>query len=175
MGRCNCRQGVRVIDVGHSISVLGSPHRVTLAFKRNGVPQREEVRIERTPCRFGGERPWFRCPECERRVGVLYLRSCFMCRKCARLVYRSQRAGMSERGWMKVRKGYRALGLEPEEAEGMEYLPKPRGMHWQTFSRHLGRLKRGAAMRDAWMLTPPQWVLRMLARRVLQTNRRPRR
>ena len=27
--------------------------------------------IETTPCQFGGRRPWFKCPRCDRRVAVL--------------------------------------------------------------------------------------------------------
>lgn len=40
----------------------------------------------------GGRRPWFRCPTCPRRVGVLYhaMGLPFRCRICCDLVYRSQ-------------------------------------------------------------------------------------
>jgi len=30
------------------------------------------IPVERTPCHFGGSRPWFRCPQCDTRVSVLY-------------------------------------------------------------------------------------------------------
>lgn len=52
-----------------------------------------EVLLDRTSCRFGGRRVWWRCPqsECGRRVAVLYAGEMFACRQCHRLAYRSQR------------------------------------------------------------------------------------
>ncbi len=40
----------------------------------------------------GGKRPWFTCPTCRRRVGVLYHREGlpFRCRTCCKLAYPSQ-------------------------------------------------------------------------------------
>ncbi len=50
------------------------------------------VRIERTPCRYGGTRPWFLCPGagCGRRCRDLYQAGrYFVCRRCADLTYSS--------------------------------------------------------------------------------------
>jgi hypothetical protein len=52
------------------------------------------VRIEWTPCNYGGARAWFRCPAqgCGRRVAKLYLGSAiFACRHCHQLAYECQR------------------------------------------------------------------------------------
>jgi hypothetical protein len=47
--------------------------------------------LEWSPCRFGGARPWFRCPDCERLCGALYDQGGrFRCRTCANLAYRTQ-------------------------------------------------------------------------------------
>jgi hypothetical protein len=52
---------------------------------------------------FGGERSWFACPSCRRRVGVLYRPAAgddWACRVCHRLTYRSaQEAHHDERLW----------------------------------------------------------------------------
>ncbi|XFB08130.1 hypothetical protein AAGT13_09390, partial [Azotobacter salinestris] len=48
------------------------------------------VPVTWTPCHLGGERPWFLCPYCGRRVAKLYLQSVFACRHCLRLNYASQ-------------------------------------------------------------------------------------
>ena len=53
------------------------------------------VRLTVTATRphFGGIRQWFRCPQCGRRVRKLYCRephSGLACRRCLRLLYRSQ-------------------------------------------------------------------------------------
>jgi hypothetical protein len=69
------------------------------------------VRLTFTPLRSGGRRWWWVCPACERRVDVLYLpqgRDRLGCRRCCRLVYRSQYAA----GRVARRKGRPPLGLE---------------------------------------------------------------
>lgn len=51
------------------------------------------VEIDRTPCNFGGTRPWFRCPVCTDRVGKLYRvpqHDKYICRDCGNLLYTSQ-------------------------------------------------------------------------------------
>jgi len=56
-------------------------------------PVKYRVRLEATPCRFGGRRWWFICPNlgCGRRNLVLYQHwDRFVCRKCAGLRYNSQ-------------------------------------------------------------------------------------
>lgn len=58
----------------------------------------QDIEITPTPCFYGGERYWFRCPAsvdgvlCEDRVGVLYLppaATVFECRHCHDLTYES--------------------------------------------------------------------------------------
>ncbi len=44
-----------------------------------------------TLCHFGGWRPWFSCPDCGRRVAVLYIVSAVRCRHCLNLSYNSKR------------------------------------------------------------------------------------
>lgn len=59
---------------------------------------RYTVPLTRTPCNFGGFRPWFVCPgvvgevPCDRRAAKLYLKGrYFLYRHCHDLVYASQR------------------------------------------------------------------------------------
>lgn len=63
-----------------------------------------EVAIERTPCTYGGSRPWFRCSRCNRRSRFLYLSGgTFVCRLCARLTYWTRRIHRDkgyESGWI---------------------------------------------------------------------------
>jgi len=67
--------------------------------------EREELEaripLSTTPCHFGGWRLWFHCPECNQRIGKLYLppgSPWFGCRSCHNLSYRSsQRAHEAER------------------------------------------------------------------------------
>lgn len=48
------------------------------------------VRLTKTKCNYGGERVWFLCPACSKRVGTIYRRpltDLFLCRHCLNLTY----------------------------------------------------------------------------------------
>jgi hypothetical protein len=48
----------------------------------------QQIELTTTPCNYGGERYWFVCPHCEKRVGCLYNKSgLFLCRDCNDLTY----------------------------------------------------------------------------------------
>lgn len=61
-----------------------------------------DVELITTETKFNGVRFWFKCPQCERRVGVLFkhpLSQAIGCRLCLHLRYRKQRyKGMVEAG-----------------------------------------------------------------------------
>src|SRR5215831_7329382 len=77
----------------------GSDH-VRLAYTwtpYGSDPQQVEccVRLERTPCHFGGSRPWFRCPRCWALRAVIYGVASdgkFGCRRCMRLAYATEQS-----------------------------------------------------------------------------------
>ena len=93
----------------------------------NGKPADQRIAIERTPCNYGGTRPWFACPGCGKRVAVLYLRaSSFRCRDCSRVAYRSQSEDALGRSWLKQQKAEAKLG---------KGLARPKGMHEATAQR----------------------------------------
>jgi hypothetical protein len=58
----------------------------------DGTRARQGVRLTYSLAPRGGKRPWFSCPTCRRRVGVLYHANGlpFRCRTCCRLAYPSQ-------------------------------------------------------------------------------------
>jgi hypothetical protein len=96
-----------------------------------GDPKRMvyEVAIERTRCRYGGSRSWFRCPWCYRRCALLYGLSrdgYFACRICLRLAYASETEGPIDRCWRQQRKIEAKLTEEGE---------RPKRMRQRTFDR----------------------------------------
>ena len=95
------------------------------------------VLLDRTPCRYGGERVWWRCPVavCGRRVAVLFGGAVYACRHCHRLAYRSQRETPEDRATRHANKLRVQLGWK----KGIFNLTggKPRGMHWRTYWRLL--------------------------------------
>lgn len=90
------------------------------------------VEISHTPCRFGGERPWWVCPGCSRRAVRLYqVAGTLRCRNCHRLVYASQRAMAGDRAItdaqaIRLRMGGSASLLVP-------FPEKPSRMRWRTY------------------------------------------
>ncbi len=96
-------------------------------------PVREAVPLDSTPCPYGGERPWFRCPGCLSRRAVLYGAGArFRCRACHGLAYGSTREGAAERNRRRTGELRRRIGGEP----GIFSAPwKPKGMHWRTYDR----------------------------------------
>lgn len=124
-----------------SINVMAGADRVTLDYRhqRNGgkwKSQNYPVRIEWTPCNYGGARAWFICPAqgCGRRVAKLYLGGAiFACRHCYRLAYSSQRENLDDRATRRADKIRDRLEWEPGILNGNGI--KPKGMHWRTYQR----------------------------------------
>ena len=86
------------------------------------------VQVEHTSGRYGGVRPWFRCPRCGARRAVLLgfvNDGKFGCWGCMDVVYASQDDRKICRLWRKQAK------LESKLVDGYR---KPRGMHWSTFN-----------------------------------------
>lgn len=87
-------------SVGYRFRAHGEPDILELRYSSYNRFLDDEPRdvvctipIDYTECHFGGERPWFRCPKCNDRVGKLYstARSVeYICRDCGGLIYRSQ-------------------------------------------------------------------------------------
>ncbi len=86
------------------------------------------VRLERTPCQFGGSRVWFACPRCHRRVAILYLWGYPACRTCCRMAYPSQSEDAIDRSWRRTRKIEERLGGEWPAR-------KPKWMRQTTYDR----------------------------------------
>ncbi len=94
----------------------------------------EKVSLDWTSCTYGGERPWWLCPHCGRRVAVLYGPGrYFLCRHCYGLAYESQQENLASRLLSKAQAIRERLGGHA----GMQwpFPEKPRGMHWRTYGR----------------------------------------
>src|SRR5579862_377925 len=96
------------------------------------------VAVEWAPCHFGGNRAWFRCPNCGRRAAILYGATVFTCRRCLHLAYQTQREAPHYRALYKAQAIHQKLG-----GTGIidDLVFKPKGMHWRTYSRQMARLQ----------------------------------
>jgi hypothetical protein len=101
----------------------------------------ERVPLDQTPCNYGGERQWFLCPHCRKRVAILYCPSDrFLCRHCYGLPYASKNENHTDRMLRKVWKIRARLGGSDNLT--IPILQKPKGMHWKTFDRLLTEEKK---------------------------------
>jgi hypothetical protein len=86
---------------------------------------------------FGGVRYWWLCPNCSQRVRILYgTGSFFVCRRCAGVYYGTQQNKSLmmriDNELSRIRRKLKATG--GSVADTMPP-PKPKGMHWTTYSR----------------------------------------
>jgi hypothetical protein len=126
-------------------------------------PVEQRIAIERTPCRFGGSRPWFRCTVysggryCGRRVAKVYgAGKLFACRHCYRLAYESQHESPRCRGLSTAQHLRRRLGGDA----GIDDLPeKPPRMHWRTYNRICDRIIACEERADSGLV---QWAMALV-------------
>src|SRR5262249_44642049 len=109
----------------------------------------QQIRINWKPCRFGGQRPWFRC-RCGNSVIRVYSSSNngFFCRRCCRLTYASQQASPRHRLWLKAQKVRIALGGSGNMLD--KFPVRPRYMHHKRYDR-LRQLHNEASQRALGM------------------------
>ncbi len=106
----------------------------------------EHVSIIWEVCRFGGQRPFFLCPKCGRRVIKLFGLSRFLCRTCNNLTYSSQRERWSDRAMRKANRLREKLGGSPGIANCIS--PRPRYMHHKTYNRIVDEILEAESIAD---------------------------
>lgn len=107
----------------------------------------EVIELARTACNFGGERIWMLCPQCDRRVLLLYgAGKYFLCRHCHHLTYATQQEREKDRLLRKCREIRQRLGGDANLLRPMP--PKPKGMHWETYN-HLSLEESRASLLSA--------------------------
>ena len=112
-------------EVTATIGYRGQGHAVALDYTLNGTPMHQQIWLNQTRCNYGGERTWFSCPGCRRRVAMLFLRAGagFVCRHCGRVKYGSQSDDAIGGTWRKQQKAEAKLG---------KHWQRPKGMHHTT-------------------------------------------
>jgi hypothetical protein len=123
------------VEIGCSVEPAGSP-----------VIRFINVEISFTKCRLGGSRAWWLCPNCSRRVAVLFGWGRFECRECAKLSYQCQSESESDRALRRAEKLRKRLGWAPGVANPRE--GRPLGMHGAMYNKLLREYAKAEA--DVW-------------------------
>ena len=134
VGRCSTVRWSHNGQPAASISVSAHDGQVMLKYRSRSQggdweDMEYSVALQWTGCRFGGQRPWFLCPSCGRRVAVLWGGTIYACRHCHKLAYTSQREDRCGRLLSRSLKIRERLGWDDD------YGQKPKGMHWKTYHR----------------------------------------
>lgn len=139
--------------------------------------QRDQtVRLESTPCRFGGVRWWWVCPATGRRCATLYLPNggdLFLSRGrgAYRLAYASQNEGPMDRSHGRLRRLYRLLGDAYTYFE--QPLPRrPKWMRQHTYDRLWTDWEAAMERHDAVWMAGAERILARDARDVLKKAKR---
>lgn len=87
-----------------------------------------------TPCNYGNQRAWFECPNCSKRVAILYISKTIACRTCHRLNYKSQQTtkGMWQDQFKMNQIRYK---LNWPVYQDVLFRTKPKNMQYRTFYR----------------------------------------
>ena len=109
------------------------------------------IPIRRAPCRFGGLRHYWACPNCYRTCEIVVMAShgVWGCRRCLRLRYLSQGLAPADRLQRRADNLYARAGVESDDGR-MIY--KHKWMRWRTFNRLMDRANAAARAGDAWFL-----------------------
>jgi hypothetical protein len=119
----------------------------------------ELVRFAFTDLSYG-HRPWFLCPDCNRRCKILYDGGgLFRCRKCVGAAYESQYERLpiriSNTRW-KIRGWMRDRGAPEWSSKDIDRVPnKPKWMRWSTYNR---LKRRDGVLEEAWSAAVGSWL-----------------
>ena len=103
-------------------------------IKSTGEVVEQRMQTQTSPCHLGGDRRWFTCFRCSKRVAVIYAPGrYFACRQCCGLGYATQKEGAGERAASRANKLRKQLGWEAGILNGNG--GRPKGMHWKTYQR----------------------------------------
>lgn len=97
----------------------------------------ERIVIERTKTAFGGTRPWFLCPSCDRRCAIIYrLGNSHMwwCRVCGDGRYQCELKSPQDRLLHQALKVRKSLG-QTKNGIGVPFPARPKNMHKKTYAK----------------------------------------
>ena len=115
-------------------------NKIDVNYSYRGKAHSYSIRLDKTPCNYGGYRYWFRCPSCSKRVSVLYCAGTYVCRHYIGANYHSQLQTKTDRIYSKLNALRDRLGWSVGIINGIG--SKPRYMHHSTYERLINEYER---------------------------------
>ena len=120
-----------ITSVKHKLGQHDKAIRLDYSFR--GKSYAYDVGITTSSCHYGNYRYWFNCPNCNKRVSVLYCAGLYVCRHCIKANYATQLMQPIDKLFRKVAKIRHRLGWQAGIANG--HGSRPKGMHRKTYDR----------------------------------------
>jgi hypothetical protein len=94
-----------------------------------------KINLTTTECNFGGVRYWFICPDCNKRVCVLYADIMFKCRSCLGIVHKSRNESALDQATRRLKKEKDNLWPELDLSlfDSVRSLYRPKWMRLNTY------------------------------------------
>ena len=137
--RCDWHRDKKAEAELRSLDSTSTELLLTLHSTRGEAESTQRVSLIPAPCHYGGARYWFRCGQCGRKVGKLYVLAdgqslTWSCRHCYHLTYEQRRAGHnSEYLEWRADRLLNRHGITLTTQDGEDFLQKPKGMRYAVF------------------------------------------
>ena len=121
---------------------------LVLDYTLDGSPMTQSIRLDASPCRFGGVRWLAICPNTGRRVAHLYIGGAgALSRHAYHLKFDSQRESPLYRSLRR-----RDKALAKLKADAPMFLERPKGMHARTYERLLQNVEQEEQCMDIFAI-----------------------
>lgn len=128
----SCLNDYPAIKIGDYKAYLRPHATIRLDYRYSSETYQQTIKTTITPCHYGKYRHWWLCPTCGKRVGILYCKGKFICRKCIGLSYESQLIYPLLRPLLQLN----AIQARLQWQNGLlSPRTKPKAMHQTTFNQ----------------------------------------
>ncbi len=108
-------------------------NKVEVNYSYRGKAYSYTIHLTTTATNYGGSRYWFSCPNCSKRVSVLYCAGTYVCRGCIGACYGSQLQQPIDRLFSRADAIRQRLGWQSGIIHGNQ--GRPKGMHFTSYYR----------------------------------------
>ena len=111
----------------------GKANKIDLNYKYRNQSYSYSINLTKTACNYGNYRYWWLCPNCSKRVSVLYCAGAYVCRHCIGGKYGSQLEQPIDNLFRRLNTIRARLGWQAGIIHGIG--DRPKGMHRTTYNK----------------------------------------
>jgi len=111
----------------------GNAQSIKVSYTYHSKPYQYSIQLSKSACHYGSYRYWWLCPNCSKRVSVLYCAGSYVCRHCIGANYGSQLQQPIDRLFSRLNTLRARLGWQHGVIHGIG--ERPKGMHHSTYDK----------------------------------------